>query len=271
MVGEFLFLTARPSARCHGDESVRRVVLIVGPIVHRLLADPACCHWSFQRLSDHQTGTSVRLSFHATSSVLDELEIECEQALNERGWDTASDRDRARSDTPSDRAAMTFSTLSSELALALFAGGGLPGAAKRAFAVAHLLRMVTLVSVADRATFLFTCWQESSARMSREQRFVITREAKRWQDCPVKEHTELAWDRRQPDDWRRYLDSVEHLIVDAQHAELPVNYLLFDHARMTHNRVGIGPDNEGFAAWLLRSALINGEIDQFAPRELAAA
>jgi hypothetical protein len=80
-------------------------------------------------------------------------------------------------------------------------GGTLPAAAKRAFAVTHLLRLVTPVP-------------------------------------------------------------------DARKAGLPLNYLLFDHARLTYNRVGTSRDNEGFAARLLRSALVHGDISR---REPAAA
>ncbi len=256
MVGEFLFLTACPPARCDADVTVRRVALILRPVLDRLLADTAPCHWSFQRLHDARIGTSVRLSFHAATSVLDALEAEGEEALDELGWQISTDREFVRSVVPAEHVGMMFSTLSSELALALFVDGTLPAAAKRAFAVTHLSQLATLVPEADRATFLFTCWRDSSARMSRAQRVVIAREADRWHACPVREDVEIAWEHGKSGEWQRYVDAIGNLAADAQDAELPLNYLLFDHARLTHNRVGISPDNEGFAAWLLRSTLV---------------
>lgn len=266
VIGEFLFLTTCPPTRCDPDVTVRRIALILRPVLDRLLGDPSHCRWSFQRLPDVRVGTSVRLSFHAATPVLDALEAQSEQALDELGWQTSTDRELFRADVPADRVGMVFSTLSSELALALLVESALPAAAKRAFAVTHLLRLVTLVPEADRATFLFTCWRDSSARMSRAQRVVIAREADRWDSCPVREDVEFAWDHGRTGQWQRYLDAIGELAADARAAELPLNYLLFDHARLTHNRVGISPDNEGFAAWLLRSALVNGDITR---RELA--
>jgi hypothetical protein len=183
VVGEFLFLTACP------------------PVLDRLLGDATPCRWSFPRLPDVRVGTSVRLSFHAATPVLDALAEQSEQALDELGWQTSTDRALFRADVPAERLGMVFSTRSSELALALLTQGTLPAAAKRAFAVTHLLRLVTPVP-------------------------------------------------------------------DARTAGLPLNYLRFDHARLTYNRVGISPDNEGFAARLLRSALVNGDISR---REPAAA
>ncbi|MFG2736717.1 hypothetical protein ACGFX7_18100 [Streptomyces harbinensis] len=151
-----------------------------------------------------------------------------------------------------------LSAASSELALAVAASGaGLPGAgAGTVFAVAHVGRVAELVPDAERAGFLFQCWQWRAAELAPGERRELAARAAAEAAGLLREAAGLRWPAGVRPAWDRYLRTAAALAAEAPPSpELPVNYLLFEHIRLTHRRLGIPAAAEALAARVVRAGL----------------
>jgi hypothetical protein len=113
-------------------------------------------------------------------------------------------------------------------------------------AVAHVSRLAELVPAAERRSFLFACWQEWSAAMTPSQRVALGRAALRGLPDVGKTEEPL----------RRHHHTLHEVIATHRDpSPVPRNYLLFQHARLTHNRLGVPPAEAALAALVARGAL----------------
>nr|QRV62340.1 Lantibiotic biosynthesis dehydratase [Verrucosispora sp.] len=125
--------------------------------------------------------------------------------------------------------------------------------------VLHLRELVELLPAADRPGFLFTCWQEWSSELGPRRRVELAVESDYQAELLGTAILDPALAGERGPAWAGYLDTLRH-VAGAAHTDpqTPLGYLLFDHAHLTHNRLGVTPDLEAMAARLLRAVLRNG-------------
>lgn len=133
--------------------------------------------------------------------------------------------------------------------------------------VLHLRELVDLLPAADRPGFLFTCWQEWSSELEPRRRVELAMESDYQAKLLGAAILDPALAGERGPAWARYLDTLRR-VVDAADADpqTPLGYLLFDHAHLTHNRLGVSPDLEAMAARLLRAVLKNCSAELAPPR-----
>ncbi|GGT59529.1 lantibiotic dehydratase C-terminal domain-containing protein [Streptomyces purpureus] len=211
-------------------------------------------HWFFHPLREASgtPGTELWLDADAsiTQDVLTALLAEADRT-GSRMFHRYEERAAAFTDELSMR--------SSAFALAVAEAGGLPVADRLTLAVLHLRHVAALVPSADRAAFLFLCWQHWAAGIDPDQRLALGRRATADGAALLELATalpvSLVGGRRTADTWRGYLRTLDTAVSDQEvSCELPGTYLLFEHAHLTHRRLGISREAEALAALVLRTA-----------------
>ncbi|MFJ6781925.1 lantibiotic dehydratase C-terminal domain-containing protein [Streptomyces yangpuensis] len=243
--------------RSRSEEHVSRVVSTMAAdlVGHLRAADPAG-HWQFHR-PGCGTGPELTLSFHSTAEVLRELERRLRSDTAAYNWPMITDRYVPPTDKYGTRqnlrVADRLATESSEFALSLLQDGELSAAEQRRLATLHLWHLSGLTAPGDRAAFLFHFWQFGTDRMDPAGRMELATEADTYAgaliDRPLDGDEAL---------WERYVPAVRTVVEDPQEGVVPVNYLLYDHVRLTHDRLGIPVQTGALAARALRSALSAG-------------
>ncbi len=216
---------------------------VVPGLVRALQDQDADSRWFFHPYGDRST-PGIGLWFHSTVPVLNALKDRL--AADHPDWQTTYPG------TLGPEIAEELSTASSELALDVARRGGLAADQQLALAVLHLRELVGLVPPADRQAFLFLCWQHWTDGLAPERRTELGRLA-----CagPVPGLAESVTEQVQIS-WQHYLDTVRLTVAEQQlTGALPVNYLLFDHAHLTHRRLAITAEAEALAARLVREEL----------------
>ncbi|MFB9567284.1 hypothetical protein [Saccharopolyspora hordei] len=247
-----------------GPGSAAELVTALHALVARIRAADARSRWFFER--HHRLDPVVALWTRTTGP-----------ARTGAVRETTARQHRIRvrpGDVDADPAALSGAALDlaeagSELALHVLRDGGVPGTHQVRFCAAHLRRLIAPVAAPQRAAFLFQCWQTWSAALTPEQRVDLVRQADRHLD-------DVLADARSNDAlhswaaWPHYLEAVHAITAAAAPEAPPVNYLLFDHARRTHLRIGIPEPVQALAARTLRTALQHGiEVPDHARVELA--
>lgn len=227
-------------------------------------ADPDCC-WFFERIG-RSASTGIGLWVDALPDVLyhaaDQIgkESECR-----KGRFTVGFRNRRVSyPYPSGRDICDeLSAVSSDFAMRLLTsmavgpgeGLALPDA-QFALAVAHLRYIAALVPDTDKLPFLFQCWYRWSSVLSPSARVECGLNAELRAGSVPLAPAGIGGDYI----WLNYLRNLSQVIVRAAEcAEVPVNYLLFDHAHRTHRRLGIPPATEALAVRVVRAELAAGQ------------
>ncbi|MET9678278.1 hypothetical protein ABZY68_35090 [Streptomyces sp. NPDC006482] len=148
---------------------------------------------------------------------------------------------------------------SSELALAVAAEPALAPDAQLALAVWHLRHVVALIPEGSRRGFLFQCWQHWTESLTPDRRTALydrTQAAgSALDDGPpaMGPAVEQRWD--------AYLRTLRRSVGAWTEQGAPVNYLLFDHAHLTHRRLRIPAVTEALAARTVRAALTPSGAD----------
>jgi hypothetical protein len=215
----------------------------VAKAVGRLRTADADALWAFDRPPGRH-GPHVRVSWYTMPDLAAALTGDLRTTAGDHGWDVITGtHDTQRSkylDADMAAAATRLADVSSDLALKVACAR--PPVDETALAVAHLARLTDLVDESARAAFLFHCWEHWSQELSPAHRREIAVRAatQTLDDATVNELT------RSPE-WERYLAAVKAVAIG--------RYLLFDHAHLTHQRLGISPAAEAFAARVVRIGL----------------
>ena len=258
------FRLLRPAGFDHDDHTARAVADVVPALVRHMRSADAEGRWHLGRTGGEPHGC-LEVSFHSTPAVIDELEHRLHAQSAKHDWPMsliptapAGSRFRAGSDVAAHLAAA-----SSDFALDLLASG-LTERDHLPAAVLHLRFVSDLLPAAERTAFLFHGWQLWSRPLSPDQRMDLVEQSGQLGHLTgLLAPTQWRADWREP--WARHL-RVLSSIVDTHAAAVggALTYLLFEHAHLTHNRLGIPVAVEAVAARALRTALIDS-----AARELA--
>lgn len=244
-----------------------RVTELVGTVVAGLVAavrraDPEAV-WFFDRVD-----AGLHVGFHAAPAGLDAARrgLRAYDPTVSPVADPYAVRDAARGGP--------LAQAGSDLALALLGRDGprlsdveLP------LAVAHLWHLIGLVPAADRLAFLFLHWQDRSRPLTGAHRRQLAARAAAEAEPIVRAAGELPFTGAVAAAWGRYLRRVTEVV--GRPAEVPRGFLLGHHAQLSHDRWGIRPDVDAFAAlalrlWLARSSSDGSASDPQRPEEVAA-
>jgi hypothetical protein len=242
-----------------------RIAELAPALICRLRSMDADAEWHFQHLpaSDPRLELCFRSHPAAIAAIADALRLRCA----ERGWQL-DERDGEMHGTPVwERAAGVshaeaqlagaLSVLSSDLALELLATGGFEAAEQVGVAALHLRLVTGLVPPHDRLAFLFQYWRHSGRSLAPSVRVELGGRAHEIAPDVASTTTRLATAARYGHLWGWYGRS---LLARWERYRSggdapPRAYVLFQHACLTHNRLGISPEEEAVAAMALRSAM----------------
>ncbi|MEU8236380.1 lantibiotic dehydratase C-terminal domain-containing protein [Actinoplanes sp. NPDC048967] len=252
----WLYVRLRPAPPSGGE--AHGMTGMPALIDHLRSADPDG-RWAFQRLIDH-SGPHVGVWLYSRAEVLHELGVRAGRLAPEPHPAGPGQQTPLSARYLGDRAARTatdLSHLSSEFALDLLAAGELREGEQLGLAVAHLAHLAQLVPARNRAAFLFQCWQFRAAELPGATRVALMTRARNEAGAVLATVTAQAMQPGHRAVWERYLDGLARLVavpgvLDAQ------AYVVFDHAHLTHNRLGIGSADEALAAQVVRTALLDG-------------
>jgi hypothetical protein len=223
----------------------------------------ADAEWHFRRLP--APDSCLELCFRSHPAAIAAIEDSLRRRCVERGWQLR-ERDGDVHGTPWERCAGVshaearlagaLSVLSSDLALELLATGGFDAAEQVGVAALHLRLLTGLVPPHDRLAFLFQCWQHSGRSLAPSVRVELVKRADEITQDIAGTTARLATASRYGHLWGWYGRSL--LARWERHrsdGDVPRAYVLFQHAYLTHNRLGICPEEEAIAAMALRSAM----------------
>jgi hypothetical protein len=152
-----------------------------------------------------------------------------------------------------------LASASRDPALETASGGELSAQAQEALALLLVQAAVRLVPEPQRPGFLFLSWQTAAAALSPHERVQIAARADRYgpeRTRRAADHIPRGGDVEAA--WRRYVETAQNIVATDDRTGPPTNYLLFEHARQTHTRLGIPAATESFAARAVRVSLRAG-------------
>ncbi|MFE2727630.1 lantibiotic dehydratase C-terminal domain-containing protein [Kitasatospora sp. NPDC059327] len=214
-------------------------------------ADPAG-RWHFERLAD---GAARHLGvwLHGDENLLTELTLRLRRTAAEHGWrvrpetfapPVAKYQSRRTLD-----AAAELARGSSEFALELLRDGRLDEPAAAEFALVQLTELVRLVPAPERGAFLFQCreyWRDGLPTGGPTGTGEVTPE-------DLRAAVDRWYARPGFADWTRAVADLT--AAERTGGATPVNFLLLDHADLTHRRLGIAPGISAASADALRTLL----------------
>ncbi|WP_410641675.1 hypothetical protein [Amycolatopsis sp. lyj-346] len=231
----------------------RRIPAIVPDLVAHLGTADDGGRWYFRRI--HEPVPHFGMWFHTRPDVLTELE---------RRLGT-----RREPDTTGPGADLAW--IASEFALGVLRDGVLPAAAQLPVAAYLLDRVAGLVPAADRRSFLFLYWEQWSRGMRPQQRLALAADADAQDAQSLRAAGEVFLHDRHERAVRHYLGSLRQAVLGAPRTpDHPPAYLLFTHAHLTNDCLGITTATEAAAARVLRSALPGGPVPVPPRKELPA-
>lgn len=256
------FRVSQPSATNNGDDRAARAVYnVVQPLFHYFSSADADGWWYFQHVAP--PGRDLEVWFHSTPAVIAELE--------RRLLGQVAKHDRlvtlhlGRPDPPGGQEAQPpglaerLATASSSFALELLGGGDLDAAAQLDVTALHLHFLTEALPAAERPAFLFFCWHHWTRRLAPQRRIELAEQAEKHAPDLLRRVPEPALPPEWEPAWQRYVGALKALLQSRPADDgTPLNYLLFRHAHLTHNRLGIPVATEAMAARALRIALVSG-------------
>lgn len=257
MSRDWLFVRIpNPLRNRNEDHSARVVSTAVADLAGHLRAADPEGNWQFRR-PDEEAGSNLGLWFHSTHEVLKELERRLRTHTAAHNWPVITDRydpPTAKYCTSQTiRLADRLATESSEFALALLQEGGLDPRDRLTLATLHLWHLCALMAPSDRAAFLFHFWQFGTEELSPAGRVQLASEADGYAVTLLNGLPAVDGGV-----WEQYLPAVRSVIEGQQDSGVPVNFLLYDHAQLTHDRLGIPTETAALGARALRAALSAG-------------
>ncbi|RBM12337.1 hypothetical protein DEH69_20210 [Streptomyces sp. PT12] len=177
--------------------------------------------------------------------------------------------------------AVELATAHSDFALDALRDGGLPPGGRLPAAVAHLRLLTGLLPTAERPAFLFACWLRDTGQLTPARRVDLGVRADRRAALLPGPEAGFPGDGRLGDSWEHYVKTVRGIVADRRRGPggnaldgngdggnaggggdgggVSLNYLLFEHARLAANRLGIPRATAALAARALRAAGRAGE------------
>lgn len=238
---------------------------LVSELVDRVRSVDSEALWYFEPL-EGRLGPHIGLWLFSRPEILQDIRRDLDRAAGERGRPVAWDRYEPPMSKYLDHAtvdlAARLATASSELALGLLRDSAVAGRAGAVpgigVAFLHLALLTELLAVDDRVPFLFQCWQHWVNELPARLRAEVTRLRRSAVEAATRQVFGLpGTGAGDAGHWERYTRTVGSLV--AEHASVaPVGYLLFDHAHLTHRRLGVEVADEALAAHALRTALRTG-------------
>lgn len=201
--------------------------------------------------------------FRATASTQRALRELAHLKANEIGWSARTFRQnpgiQKHGTAGTADLAVELASISSELALGLLSCPDPAWSRTLPAAIHHLSRVLEFVPEKHRLSFLFQCWQTWSNTLEPARRVAVGAFA----DMDAGRATKIIESVRVAEStaahWTSYDSALAETLSDnAIPNGTPVNYLLFEHAHLTNNRLGIDTETEARAARTLRSALVSG-------------
>lgn len=212
--------------------------------------DPAS-DWHFNRADEGPQQPAVVLGFHATPEVLAEVT----QRLHSLP-PTISAVFTEAGDAPADDTRHgPLARAASDLALALFRCDEWFPETELPLTVLHLQQLTRLLPEADRLGFLSHFWQEQVRHLTQAQRRDIAVQADSQREKILLAAAELQQVPAFAAIWESYLKQVR-AFSSAPRDTPPLGYLLFRHAQLTHQRLGIPPSVDSLGAMALRLSLV---------------
>ena len=240
------------------DHAARAMTDVVPALVRHLRAADSAGRWHFRR-TDEGTSGELQISFLATPVVLGELEYRLRVHADRQGWPAVVVPPPARPG-PGDPGTEPelgdhLSAISSDFAMELLGLGFDPADQFRAAAF-NLRFICGFLPEKQQLPFLFHGWQHWSRALTPAHRVELGERAavESVHILRISAPDELRGHWREP--WNRYFDAVTASV--STHAAAPnsaLAYVLFEHAHLTHNRLGVAPSAEAAAARALRTAL----------------
>ncbi|HLL37837.1 MAG TPA: lantibiotic dehydratase C-terminal domain-containing protein [Streptomyces sp.] len=254
---QWLFVRLPNPMRSRPEEHTARVLsTMTADLVAHLRAEDPDALWRFGRPGP-VTGPDLGLWFHSTEPVLKELERRLRAQTSEHNWPMITGAhlpETAKYRTPRTlRLADRLATVSSTFALELLRGNRLDEERRQWLAAAHLWRLSALTGEKERAAFLFHFWQFGTDVLAPADRVELAAQADAWALAPVCGRLpggEGLWD--------AYVTEVRDLIAAGREDGVPVNFLLYDHVLLTHDRLGVAARTGARAARAVRTALAAG-------------
>lgn len=252
------FRLLRPAGMNHDDHTARAISDVVPALVRHLRSADADGRWQFRHTGERDC--DLEISFHSTPAVIEELEHRLRLQSSKHDWPVslvpALRRPGPRDGAAESSLAAQLSAASSDFALELLADGGLAPDDHLNAAALNLRFLSGLLPAADRASFLFHGWQHWSRSLTPAQRIELGEQAAKEAEHIMRTTEQSVTQAHWLDPWQRYFRALES-ILDSQSsaAGTPINYLLFEHAHLTHNRLGVPAGVEAVAARALRTAL----------------
>ncbi|WP_051735616.1 lantibiotic dehydratase C-terminal domain-containing protein [Streptomyces sp. NRRL B-3229] len=251
---QWLFVRLPNPMRSRPEQhAVRVVTTMVGELVDHLRTQDPDAQWEFRR-PDATGGPDLGLWFHSAEPVLKELERRLLARSSAHNWPMITCTyapETVKYHSPGTlRTAHRLATESSSFALELLLDGGGDPAQRQWLALAHLWQITALVPERERAAFLFHLWQFGTDGLDPAERARLAAEA----DAPAGVPDGVCV----PGDvalWDRYLSAVRAVAAAGREDVIPVNFLLYDHVLLTHERLGIPARTGARAARTVRSAL----------------
>ncbi|GAA1542902.1 hypothetical protein GCM10009730_59930 [Streptomyces albidochromogenes] len=142
---------------------------------------------------------------------------------------------------------------SSELALAVAREPVAPYDAQLIFTIWHLRHVVALIPEAARKGFLFQCWQHWTEGLTPAQRTELRDRGGPAAGALAEGLPAMSGETARR--WDDYLRTLRRTANSWAAEGAPVNYLLFDHAHLTHRRLRIPAVTEALAARTVRAVL----------------
>ncbi|MEU1194324.1 lantibiotic dehydratase C-terminal domain-containing protein [Streptomyces sp. NPDC005859] len=254
---QWLFVRLPNPMRSRPENHAARVVsTVLTELVGHLRAQDPQALWQF-RGPGAAGERDLGVWFHSSEPVLRDLERRLLARTAAYNWPmitSAYAPETAKYRTAGTlRTAHRLATRSSSFALELLREGALGPADRQWLAVAHLSRVSALVPERERAAFLFHFWQFGTAGLDPADRLELAAGADALAAAPD--------DACVPGDatlWDGYLSSVRACAATSREDGMAVNFLLYDHVLLTHERLGVAARTGARAARTVRSALAAG-------------
>ncbi|MFF4754508.1 lantibiotic dehydratase C-terminal domain-containing protein [Streptomyces sp. NPDC002514] len=238
---------------------------LVSELVDQVRSADTDARWYFEPL-EGRPGPHLGLWLFSRPGILQDARRDLDRAAAERGrsvvWDHYEPPMSKYLDHATVDLAARLATASSDLTLGLLrarsACGPLESVSGISVPFLHLAQLTELLAPEEGVPFLFQCWQHWSNELPAQRRAELSVLRRPALERALRQLAGLRWAGAEyAGHWERYALTVRSL-VEGCTTTAPVSYLLFDHAHLTHRRLGVDVADEALAAHALRTALRTG-------------
>ncbi|MGC4892198.1 hypothetical protein [Micromonospora sp. DT31] len=232
------------------------VPTLVPALLRQLREGDRDARWRFRFCLDGSGGVEVWL--HGLPSVIDRLEQAVRLTQVPEGRIDVLSRHRIEDQDPVPAIELNelLSAMSSDLALALSTRATPEESDGVRLAALNLRLVCELLPSEDRGGFLFLLWLLGSDGATAGERLLMATRADEAASTILGLSDPDTLDKDDRGDWCAYAQKLRFLVDEYRHRPgVLINYALFDHARLTHHRLGLSQTVEAVAARALRPAM----------------